>query len=97
MENGDLMSENGNFRKRSPKWRLFENGGLSYECGRAKTKVFKHSDVANMNINAPVSHGNIHPYIQYGDPAGNLSSQSYMNLLDHLPGIAYSINKLIKH
>ena len=50
-----------------------------------------------MNINAPVSNGNIHPYIQYGDPAGNLSSQSYMNLLDHLAGIEYSINQLIKH
>ena len=38
--------ENGGFQIRSPaRVENFENGDVSYSCGRAKTEVFKYDDV----------------------------------------------------
>ena len=37
------------FRKLSPEWVFFENGGLSFSCERAKTEVFEYDDVIHTN------------------------------------------------
>ena len=44
MENGYLDARKRSLSKMPSKVETFENGCLSYQCGRAKTKVFSHGE-----------------------------------------------------
>ena len=53
MQNGYLDPRKRRLSKTPSKVETFENGCLSYQCIRAKTKVFENADVMNSIIGLP--------------------------------------------